>query len=84
MIAMVTEEQLQRLANECLCISERTEDARAASGYVEALPPHSSARNPDNAYLARTRPTDALASRAHSRDHQHRSRCRGNREIVDR
>jgi hypothetical protein len=31
MIAMVTEEQLQRLANECLHISERTEDARTAS-----------------------------------------------------
>jgi hypothetical protein len=31
MIAMVKEEQLQRLADECLHISERTEDARTAS-----------------------------------------------------
>ncbi len=31
MVVMDTEEQLQRLANECLHISERTEDARTAS-----------------------------------------------------
>jgi hypothetical protein len=31
MIAMVTEEQVQRLADECLHISERTEDTRTAS-----------------------------------------------------
>jgi hypothetical protein len=31
MIAMVNEQRLQRLADECLHISERTEDARTAS-----------------------------------------------------
>jgi hypothetical protein len=81
MIAMVKEEQLQRLAEECLHISERTEDARTASDMLRLS---SSARDADDAHLARTRAAVPLAIRSLSRHHQDRPGCRTDREIVDR
>jgi hypothetical protein len=80
MIAMVQEQRIQQLADECIHLSERTEDTYRFR-IAGALVPHPPTGDPDTAHLERAHSQNALASPSAEHEHGHAG-CRDDREIV--